>query len=89
MTYDSRDILAAFHTKHELGYPLLQDIDIKHFDAYGVRNERYEPGESGYGIPHPGILFIDPQGIVQMKFAAPGFRERPSFETVHSAIATE
>mgnify|MGYP001032708765 FL=1 len=89
MTYDNREILAAFHTKYALPYPLLQDKDVRHFAAYGVENEHYEPGESGYGIPHPGILFINPEGVVEIKFAAPGFRNRPSFEAIYSAIANE
>jgi peroxiredoxin len=87
MSYDARDKAAAFHAEQELGYPILQDEDVRHVDAYGIRNEDYEPGESGYGIPHPGILYIDPDGIIQLKFAVPGYRERPPFEQVYQQIA--
>ena len=58
MTYDDVSVLADFHDRHDLGYPLLQDVDVKHVNAYGIRNQRYEPGDGGYGIPEPGILFI-------------------------------
>ncbi len=87
MTYDPIDVLAEFHKKHELPYPLLQDEAVKHFEAYRVRDEHYSPGDSGYGVPRPGILFITPDGIVGAKFALPGFRNRPSFEEIHRAIA--
>lgn len=86
MTYDERELSAAFHAKHALPYPVLQDEGVKHFDAYGVRNERYQPGQSGYGVPHPGVLFISPEGIVELKFAAPGFKERPSFKAIYTAV---
>ena len=47
-----------------------------------VRNEDYQPGEGGYGIPHPGILFIGADGVVELKFAVPGYRKRPPFEAI-------
>lgn len=86
MTYDSREILSAFHAEHELTYPLLQDEAVRHFVAYGIKNEQYERGEPGYGIPHPGIVFINAEGLVELKFADRGFRDRPSFEAIFSAL---
>ena len=86
MTYDSRDILKAFHDGQGLEYPLLQDVDAQHVIAYGVLNEDYQPGDRGYGIPHPGILFIQPDGTVALKFAVPGYRGRPPLAEVYEAI---
>lgn len=86
MTYDDRAILAAFHTEQSLGYPLLQDEGLKHVNAYGIRNEAYSEGDSGYGIPHPGVLFVNRQGIVLAKFAESGYRKRPLMEDIYSAI---
>ena len=87
MTYDPVDVLAAFHKKHEIPYPLLHDEEVMHFEAYGVRDEHYGPGESGYGVPRPGIIFITPDGIVRAKFALPGFRNRPSLPEIYDSIA--
>ena len=89
MTYDDRAILASFHQKNELGYPLLQDVGAKHVMAYGIRNEQYQPGESGYGVPHPGVILLNYEGTVELKFAYPGFRDRPSFDTIYSVIANK
>ena len=86
MTYDDVEVLAAFGAKHDLGYPLLQDVDVKHVNAYGVRNMQYKPGDGGYGVPEPGILFISPEGTVQLKFAVPGYRQRPPFEELFRAV---
>ena len=87
MTYDDQSVLAKFHADNELGYPLLQDVDAKHVDAYGVRNMNYQPGDSGYGIPEPGILFISADGVVRAKFAVPGYRTRPPFEEIYQVVS--
>lgn len=86
MTYDDESILADFAAKNNLTYPLLQDVDVKHVNAFGVRNMNYQPGDAGYGIPEPGILYIDAEGIVRLKFAVPGYRTRPPFDDVRNAI---
>lgn len=82
MTYDGLDKLQGFHDEEQLGYPLLKDENAKHVNAYGVRNEQYEEGSRAYGIPHPGILFVGADGIVKAKYAVPGFRQRPPFDTL-------
>ena len=86
MTYDDVSVLAQFHEQNDLGFPLLADEDVKHVNAYGIRNMSYEPGDGGYGIPEPGILFISPEGIVTLKFAVPGYRQRPPMEEIAAAI---
>jgi peroxiredoxin len=87
MTYDDQSVLAKFHADNELGYHMLQDLDVKHVNAYGVRNMSYEPGDGGYGIPEPGILYIGPDGVVRAKFAVPGYRSRPPFEAVYEVVS--
>ena len=89
MTYDDRSVLAAFHESENLGYPLLQDENTTHVDAYGVKNSEYEPGHMGYGIPYPGILYVRPDGVVILKFAVPGYRQRPPLEKVFEAVSAE
>lgn len=86
MTYDDLALLKAFHEEQWLNYPLLRDEDAKHVNAYGIRNRDYSPGHQSYGIPHPGIMFITPDGKVMLKFAIPGFRQRPQMAAVYQAI---
>ena len=82
VTYDNQQVLAQFHAEENLNYPMLQDIDAVHVNALGIRNEDYEPGHRAYGIPHPGVLFVDAQGIIRAKVAVPGFRRRPPFDAL-------
>lgn len=82
MTYDSQTVLATFHAEEALGYPLLKDEAAKHVNALGVRNMRYKEGDRAYGIPHPGVLYIDSAGVVRAKYAVPGYRERPPFDAL-------
>ncbi len=82
MSYDAPELLRSFHREQSLGYPLLQDVDAEHVSAYGVRNEEYPAGHRAYGIPHPGILLIDAQGVVRAKYAVPGYRQRPPLERI-------
>ena len=87
MTYDERLLLAEFHEAEQLGFPLLQDEDARHVDAYGIKNADYEAGHQGYGIPYPGVLFIEPGGVIAAKFAVPGYRERPPMAEIYEVIA--
>jgi len=86
MTYDAPDVLAAFHAERQLGYPLLADENAKHAIAFKVLNENYKPGDFAYGVAHPGVLHIAPDGFIAAKLAVPGYRRRPSMEAVLEAM---
>lgn len=85
MSYDTLEVLEVFHGANALPYPLLRDVDAVHVKAYGVLNEGYEPGHGAYGIPHPGVFLLDASGVIQGKFAVPGYRQRPPFEAMLAA----
>ena len=89
ITYDAREFLAAFHADAGLGFPLLQDIGARHVLAYGVLNEQYGPDSGNYGLPHPGIIWIGPEGVVRAKWAVPGYRDRPPLDAVIAEIRTQ
>ena len=80
-------VLADFHASQALNYPLLTDQDARHVSAYGVLNQDYGPGDMGYGIPYPGILYIASDGTILLKFAVPGYRQRPPFDALLAEIA--
>jgi peroxiredoxin len=82
MTYDKPEIIQAFYEKWEIGYPFLRDVDGQHVDAWGIRNEEYGPGTFGYGIPHPGVVLISPEGEILAKWAEKGYRSRADWSTV-------
>lgn len=87
MTYDSVVDLKTFHDKVVLGYPLLQDEAAAHATALGILNEEYPEGHRAFGIPHPGVLLLDANGVVRGKFAIAGYKERPLFELMLQAAS--
>ena len=61
ITYDSPELQQVFIGAASITYPLLSDIDAATIKTLGILNEQYEPGETAYGIPHPGVFVIDPK----------------------------
>ena len=82
MTYDKPELILAFHEEWELKYPLLRDVDGQHVDAWGIRNEEYGEGTFAFGIPHPGVVLVSPDGTILAKFAEAGYRARADWSTV-------
>jgi peroxiredoxin len=64
MTYDDPALQAQFVAKWGIEYPLLHDVQTLSFRTLGILNEAYQPGDTAYGIPHPGMVVIDPDGLV-------------------------
>ena len=87
VTYDDAKVLSEFVSDQGLDYALLSDPDGKYMAALGIRNEEYGPGHPGFGIPHPGIVLIDPSRTILHKAAIEDYRSRPSFEAVFDAVS--
>ena len=86
MSYDDVEPIAAFAEDRDIGYTLLSDKGAKHVNALGIRNEDYAEGHSAYGIPHPGIFYVDAEGVIALKRAVPGYRDRPPLDELHGAV---
>ena len=82
MTYDKPEKISAFYDKWSIEFPILRDVDGQHVDAWGIRNEQYGEGSFAYGIPHPGVVLISPEGKILGKWAEPGYRSRADWSTV-------
>ena len=82
MTYDKPEIIQEFHQKWKIGFPLLRDVDGQHVDAWGIRNEQYGEGTFAYGIPHPGVVLLSPEGKILAKWAESGYRSRADWSSV-------
>ncbi len=67
MTYDAPQLQQAFIDRHGITIALLSDTDGLSFKTLGILNEQYRRGDSEYGIPHPGMIVVDPQGVVAGK----------------------
>lgn len=44
--------------------------------ALGILNERYEPSEPNYGIPHPGVFVVNIDNEIVGKILIDSYRER-------------
>lgn len=82
MTYDKQEIIDAFDEKWAIDFPVLRDIDRQHVEAWGIRNEDYGPGTFAYGIPHPGVVLLSPDGEILAKWAEQGYRSRADWSEV-------
>lgn len=87
LTYDSVELLKTVQEDQDVQFPLLHDDKVTHVNAFGIRNLDYESGHRIYGIPYPGILLIDANGVIQAKFAEERYQDRPPFEDVLEAAA--
>lgn len=85
ITYDPVETLKLVEEDMGIGFPMLHDENVKHVNAFHIRNMDYEPGDFAYGIPQPGIMLIAPDGTILAKFAEEDYRERPDLSEVIEA----
>jgi peroxiredoxin len=76
ITYDTPELQQAFIDRHGITIPLLSDIDALTFKTLGILNEEYSGDEFQYGIPHPGMIIIDPSGKVVGKLFVEAYSSR-------------
>jgi len=76
VSYDSVDVLARFAQRRKITFPLLSDAGSKTITAYGLLNK--DAKGRGAGIPYPGTMLIDRDGIIRAKLFLDGYRDRHS-----------
>jgi peroxiredoxin len=76
ITYDSPALLDQFAAQHTITIPLLSDIDVMTFKTLGIVNAEYAAGDDAYGIPFPGMIVINTEGIVVGKLFLEGYSTR-------------
>lgn len=86
ISYDSVEKIANFAHRKDIKYTLLSDQDSEIIKAFGILNEKYAPGDSGYGIPHPIVVITDNTGTITAKLYEEGYKKRPQVEAILSAV---
>jgi len=76
ITYDEPALQQAFIDEHGITIPVLSDVDGMTFKTLGILNEKYTEGDFQYGIPHPGMIVVDPQGTVVGKLFVEAYSSR-------------
>jgi peroxiredoxin len=84
ISYDSPEILQRFAEERNISFLLLADPGSKTIDAYGLRNS--EAPKRWDGIPHPGTLIIDRQGVIRAKLFHEGYQKRHGSGEIIEAI---
>ena len=76
LTYDPPALQQKFIDKFGIAYPVLSDVEATSIRNLGVLDADYKPGDSAYGVPHPGAFIIDRDGVVVGKIFLTGFERR-------------
>jgi peroxiredoxin len=84
ISYDSVDILATFSKTNNITYPLLSDAGSKTIIAYDLLNKEAKGKQAG--IPYPGTMVVDQQGVIRAKLFLEGFKDRHATEALVKAV---
>jgi peroxiredoxin len=76
MTYDAPQLQQSFVDRFGITIPVLSDTDGLSFRTLGILNDQYRRGDVQYGIPHPGMIVVNPQGVVVGKLFLEDYRSR-------------
>ena len=82
ITYDSPELQQRFIEAGDITYPFLSDIDAETMSALEILNQDYQPGDSNYGIPHPGVFVVNADKQIVGKIFVDSFRIRVDGEGV-------
>lgn len=83
ISYDPVAVLAKFADRKQITFPLLSDPGSKTIRAYGLLNT--EAKGKAQGVPYPGTMLIDKDGIIRAKLFLAGYRERHSTDALLKA----
>jgi peroxiredoxin len=96
VSYDSPAVQAEFQKRGGFEANFVSDEGSKLIEAFGLLNEAHRPGSRAYGIPHPAVIIVDENGVVERKLYeedyasnATSYRNRPAVETILEAVRAE
>ena len=82
MIHDQPEERDQFVQEKSLGFPVLSDIEATTVKALNVLNTEYGPDDDYYGLPYPGVIVVNPDGIVVGTLFLEKYSERPSSQTI-------
>lgn len=85
ISYDSVEVLAKFAENQKITFPLLSDPDSKVIKDYGLLNK--EAKGKTEGIPYPGTMLIDKDGVIRAKLFHDGVIARHGPDDLIKAAA--
>lgn len=86
VSYDPVKKLSDFADLKGIKYPMLSDEGSAIIKAFDILNEKYEPGDWAYGIPHPVVFITNTEGVITSKLYEDGYKKRPQTEAILAAL---
>ena len=90
VSYDSVEVLKGFADKQKITFPLLSDPDGKTILAYSLKNQEMAGKKFGKvdldGVPYPGTLLVDKEGVIRAKLFVDGYKDRHSVDELIKAV---
>lgn len=86
VSYDSVRKLSIFAKENAFPYPMLSDRGSKVIQAFGLLNEKYQPGTSYYGVPHPMIYIIGSDGFIIKKIDTSDYHNKPTVNDIREIL---
>src|SRR4029453_19068955 len=83
ISYDAEDVLAKFAKNQKIEYPLLSDPDHTTIIAYGLLNKEAKGRQEG--IPYPGTMIVDKDGVIRAKLFYEGYAKRHTADEIIKA----
>lgn len=78
--------LSDFADLKGIKYPMLSDEGSVIIKAFDILNEKYEPGDWAYGIPHPIVFITDTEGVITGKLYEEGYKKRPPTDAILASL---
>jgi hypothetical protein len=88
ISYDSPETLKSFANSRGIKFPLISDAGSAIIRRYGILNDQQKLGTPTYGIPHPGTIFVDRNGVVTGRFFEDAYQERYTAAAMLAAQGT-
>ena len=89
ISYDSVEVLKGFADKQKITFPLLSDPESKTILAYSLKNKETAGKKFGKvdldGVPYPGTLIVDKDGVIRAKLFVDGYKDRHSIDELVKA----
>ena len=90
ISYDSVEVLKGFADKQKIMFPLLSDPESKTILAYSLKNLEMAGKKFGKvdldGVPYPGTLLVDKEGVIRAKLFVDGYKDRHSVDELIKAV---
>lgn len=82
ITNDPPEAQQPFIERHTITIPVLSDAQSVSFKSLGILNTNFQPGDAEYGLPHPGAIIVNRDGIITGKL----FVENPNLRVFSSEM---